>query len=166
MVRGFTVVELILSIAIVGILVAVSVSEFTKMQYRAKRSEASVNIGGISTAQIAMLAASDTLVTGASNPGTSSLSCRGAQGRGEGSREGRHAEDKRSSDPWRLRDDALGTEGSVLSGVQGWDARTVPEHRGGGNRRRCLPGALSCGEVQQAVLPCRLCHEQVVRERA
>lgn len=71
MVRGFTVVELILSIAIVGILVAVSVSEFTKMQYRAKRSEASVNIGGISTAQIAMLAASDTLVTGASNPATS-----------------------------------------------------------------------------------------------
>ena len=40
------------------------------------------------------------------------------------------------------------------------------EHRGGGDRRCCWPGDLSCGEVQQAVLPCRLCHEQVVRERA
>ena len=69
--RGFTLVELMISVAIVGILTAVSVSEFTKMQYRAKRSEASLNVSGISTAQTALNAATDTLVTGSSNPGTS-----------------------------------------------------------------------------------------------
>jgi prepilin-type N-terminal cleavage/methylation domain-containing protein len=71
MIRGFTLVELMIVVAIIGILATLSAGEFTDMQYRAKRSEASLNVSGISTAQVALNAAMDTLVKGSSNPGTS-----------------------------------------------------------------------------------------------
>jgi len=69
--RAFTLVELMIVVAIIGILASIAVPNFYEMQLKAKRSEVHLNIDGITTAQYAYHAAYDQYVDGAgSNPGS------------------------------------------------------------------------------------------------
>jgi len=66
---GFTLVELMISVAIVGILAAVAIPNYSRFVLRAKRSEAYVCLDGIRTSEYAYNSAFDTYVDAESNPG-------------------------------------------------------------------------------------------------
>ena len=57
--RGFTILELMISVAIVGILAAVAIPSFRTYQWKAKRSEAYVNLGALANNQKAYFANSE-----------------------------------------------------------------------------------------------------------
>ncbi len=60
--RGFTILELMVSVAIVGILAAVAIPSFRTYQWKAKRSEAYMNLAALANSQKAFHALHDNFV--------------------------------------------------------------------------------------------------------
>jgi len=57
--RGFTLIELMIVVAIIGILAAIAIPNFNRFQAKSKQSEAKTNLKGIFTAAKARLAEKD-----------------------------------------------------------------------------------------------------------
>ena len=66
--KGFTLIELMIVVAIIGILAAIAIPNFRNYQMKAKAAEASTNLGNIKTAQEAYLAEHDAYLACAANP--------------------------------------------------------------------------------------------------
>jgi type IV pilus assembly protein PilA len=65
---GFTLVELMIVVAIIGILAATAIPNFLRFQLRSKSSEAKVNLGAIRTAEIAAIADRGSFVPASVSP--------------------------------------------------------------------------------------------------
>jgi len=61
--KGFTVIELMISVGIVGLLAAIALPNFTRFQARSKQSEAKLNLKAMFTAQKAFLSERDRFST-------------------------------------------------------------------------------------------------------
>src|SRR5947209_17562432 len=59
-VRGFTLIELMIVVAIIGILAAIAIPNFMTYQAKARQSEAKVNLGGIFTTATSYFAENNT----------------------------------------------------------------------------------------------------------
>ena len=60
--KGFTLIELMIVVAIIGILAAIAIPNFSKFQARAKQSEAKANLKAIYTAKQTNFGSEDTFV--------------------------------------------------------------------------------------------------------
>lgn len=60
---GFTLLELMIVVAIIGILAAIAVPNFLRFQAKVKQSEARMNLGGIFTVQVAYFSINNTYGT-------------------------------------------------------------------------------------------------------
>ena len=67
-IKGFTLIELIIIIAIIGILAAIAIPNFVNYQLKSKTVEAKVNLGSIKTIFEAYRSEHDTYIVCAANP--------------------------------------------------------------------------------------------------
>ena len=72
--NGFTLIELMIVVAIIGILASIAIPNFLSMQLRAKRSEVPTNMAAIRTAEQAYFHEYDSYTTVADNPGKAVVS--------------------------------------------------------------------------------------------
>ena len=68
--KGFTLIELMIVVAIIGILAALAIPNFLRFQLKSKTSEAKVNLAAIRTAEESYLAEFGNYVNAAATPGT------------------------------------------------------------------------------------------------
>ena len=58
--KGFTLIELMIVVAIIGILAAIAIPDFLKFQAKAKQSECKTNLGAVFTTQVAYFGENNT----------------------------------------------------------------------------------------------------------
>jgi type IV pilus assembly protein PilA len=68
--KGFTLIELMIVVAIIGILAAIAIPNFIRYQLRSKTSEAKTVIGGIKTSEESFRSEYDAYVLAATRPGS------------------------------------------------------------------------------------------------
>ena len=78
--KGFTLIELMIVVAIIGILAAIAIPNFVNYQKRAKTSEARTNLGAIRTSEEAYASTADTYIVCAQNPAAPGLGTKQAWG--------------------------------------------------------------------------------------
>ena len=66
--KGFTLIELMIVVAIIGILSAVAIPNFINFRYKAKSAEAKANLGAIRTCEEAYMAENETYYACAETP--------------------------------------------------------------------------------------------------
>ncbi len=66
--KGFTLIELMIVIAIIAILAAIAIPNYRNYQYKSKSAEAKSNLGAIRTMEKAYIAGMDTYYACAANP--------------------------------------------------------------------------------------------------
>ncbi|MFT5680534.1 MAG: prepilin-type N-terminal cleavage/methylation domain-containing protein [Myxococcota bacterium] len=59
---GFTLIELMIVVAIIGILASIAIPSFQEMQLRAKQAELPANVNGIKVSEMAFIAAHDKVI--------------------------------------------------------------------------------------------------------